>query len=106
MIFIVCFDNFDLNLKMKMLIVQSKEYMFHAAGKRLFRNGKTGRQTFFPRESFPFPRLDSCLAKGSKGRKSRWGKRKALYEKKEPEFFISDHNLFLLHGYIFSGLDP
>ena len=54
MIFIVCFDNFDLNLKMKMLIVQSKEYMFHAAGKRLFRNGKTRRRTFFSERELSF----------------------------------------------------
>ena len=58
------------------------KYMFRAAGKRLFRNGKTRRQTFFPRENFPFPRSDSCLAERSEGRQSRSRKRKALEEKK------------------------
>ena len=32
--------------------------MFCVAGKRLFRNGKTRRRTFFPRENFSFPRSD------------------------------------------------
>ena len=43
---------------------------------------------FFPRENFPFPRSDSCLAKQSEGRQSRSRKRKALEEKKGAwEFF-------------------
>ena len=28
-------------------------------------------ELFFPRENFPFPRLDSCLAERSEGRQSR-----------------------------------
>ena len=64
-------------------------------------------ELFFPRENFPFPRSDSCLAERSEGRQSRSRKRKALEEKKEPEsLFISERNLFLLHGCIFSSLDP
>ena len=44
-------------------------------------------ELFFPRENFPFPRSDSCLAERSEGRQSRSRKRKALEEKKEPESF-------------------
>ena len=39
-------------------------------------------ELFFPRENFPFPRSDSCLAERSEGRQSRSRKRKALEEKK------------------------
>ena len=37
---------------------------------------------FFPRENFPFPRSDSCLAERSEGRQSRSRKRKILSRKR------------------------
>ena len=70
-------------------------------------NGKTRRWTFFPWENFPFPRSDSCLAEQSRVDSPDWGKGKPLREKRSLRvFFISERNLFLPHGCIFSSLDP
>ena len=49
----------------------------------------------FPRENFHFPRSDSCLTERSEVRQSRSRKRKnSLEEKKEPESFSIEVQLF------------
>ena len=49
---------------------------------------------FFPRENFPFPRSDSCLAEHSKSSQSGLRKRKALSRKRKSVRILSKQHYY------------
>ena len=44
-----------------------KEYMFRAVGKRLFRNGKTRRRTFFSERELSFSEIGQLSSRAKRG---------------------------------------
>ena len=69
--------------------------------------GKIEGEVFFPREKFPFPRSDSCLAERSEGRQSRSRKRKVLSRKRRAwDFFYRRVTFFSSTDTFSLALDP